>query len=468
MNQMFYENGNFRNSGSSDINNWRPISCSNFGSMFQSSVFNQPVGNWPISASNINMSSMFRGNSLNQNIGAWDVSRVTNMGGMFQSNGAFNNSGSADINNWRPISCSNFTSMFQSATAFNQPIGGWQLPTASNIAVTMSQMFLGATLFNQNIGSWNTSAVTNMSSMFQNVGGAPSFDQNIGAWNVSNVTNFANMFFDARNFKNGGSNDINNWTIRTASAVNMSSMFESAGDFNRNIGSWNTSAVTNMSRMFTFTGFNQNISLWNTSAVTDMSSMFRNNSAFNQPIGSWNVSNVTSMTDMFTVADAFNQDIGNWNVSNVASFGSFMGSKTAANYSFLHTIYDGWIRNRLQPQRTINFNTINYSSSAAEGKALLERPYVTQSVVNIQDSSSFINIVTQDAHLLTPNNKIFIYNVSGSISGSINGLRTVLSTGSATEFTLSGSVFNPADIYDMGTGLVITGYGWSITDGDPV
>jgi hypothetical protein len=136
-----------------------------------------------------------------------------------------------------------------------------------------------------------------------------------------------------------------------------------------------------------------------------------------------------------------------------------MAGKTAANYSFLHTIYDGWINYKLQPQRTISFGSINYSASAAEGKALLERPYVTQSVVNIQDSSSFINIVTQNAHNLTPNNKVFIYNVSGSISGSINGLRTVLSTGSATEFTLSGSVFNPADIYDMGTGLVITGYG---------
>jgi hypothetical protein len=145
-----------------------------------------------------------------------------------------------------------------------------------------------------------------------------------------------------------------------------------------------------------------------------------------------------------------------------------MSGKTAANYSYLHTIYDGWINYKLQPNRTIDFNNINYSASAAEGKALLERPYVTQSVVNIQDSSSFINIVTQNAHNLTPNNKVFIYNVSGSISGSINGLRTVLSTGSATEFTLSGSVWNPASIYTPGTGLVITGYGWNITDGNPV
>jgi hypothetical protein len=95
---------------------------------------------------------------------------------------------------------------------------------------------------------------------------------------------------------------------------------------------------------------------------------------------------------------------------------------------------------------------LNIQDQLLKVRALLSRPYVTQSIVNIQDSSSFINIVTQDAHNLTPNNKVFIYNVSGSISGSVNGLRTVLSTGSATEFTLSGSVWNPADIYDMGTG----------------
>jgi hypothetical protein len=190
--------------------------------------------------------------------------------------------------------------------------------------------------------------------------------------------------------------------------------------------------------------------------------------SFNQPIGSWNTERIINMSSMFSNATAFNQDIGSWNVSSCTSFNNFMAGKTSANYSFLHTIYDGWINYKLQPRVTASFNTINYSASAAEGKALLERPYVTQSVVNIQDSSSFINIVTQNAHNLTPNNKVFIYNVSGSISGSINGLRTVLSTGSATEFTLSGSVFNPADIYDMGTGLVITGYGWNITDGDPV
>jgi surface protein len=79
------------------------------------------------------MTDMFnRASAFNQNIGAWNVEKVTNMSGMFSLNGGFNNSGSSDINNWRPISCSNFSGMFFIATAFNQPIGNWPL-SASNI-----------------------------------------------------------------------------------------------------------------------------------------------------------------------------------------------------------------------------------------------------------------------------------------------------------------------------------------------
>ena len=38
---------------------------------------------------------------------------------------------------------------------------------------------------------------------------------------------------------------------------------------------------------------------------------------FNKYIGGWDVSNVTDMSDMFQGASLFNQDIGNWKVSNV-------------------------------------------------------------------------------------------------------------------------------------------------------
>ena len=73
------------------------------------------------------------------------------------------------------------------------------------------------------------------------------------------------------------------------------------------ISQWNTSAVTDMSGLFTkgyfkrkgMEYFNDDISQWNVSNVTNMQYMFHDASAFNQPLEQWNVGNVTNMKDMF-------------------------------------------------------------------------------------------------------------------------------------------------------------------------
>jgi surface protein len=138
--------------------------------------------------------------------------------------------------------------------------------------------------------------------------GAIVFNGAIGSWNTSAVTNMGAMFFTATVFNQ----DIGSWN--TGAVTTMNSMFHSATAFNNGgsatINNWNTSSVTDMNGTFyQASAFNQDIGSWNTGAVTNMALMFYTATVFNQDIGSWNTSAVTNMSQMFRGASAFNQDL---------------------------------------------------------------------------------------------------------------------------------------------------------------
>jgi hypothetical protein len=126
--------------------------------------------------------------------------------------------------------------MFFSAS-FDQPIGSWNVSGVTN----MSGMFRTNGVFNQSLSGWNVSNVTDVSEMFYD---ADAFDQNIGSWNVSNVENFLEMFRSTTAFNNGGSPSISGWTVTAATtASKFADMFNGAIAFNQNLCKWNVSGI---------------------------------------------------------------------------------------------------------------------------------------------------------------------------------------------------------------------------------
>ena len=164
------------------------------------------------------------------------------------------------------------------------------------------------------IGIIDTSLVTSAVGTFLN--SIVEVTDNIGIWDVSNVTNMSRMFEGAA-FYNG---DISVWNVENV--TDMSSMFKGASTFNQDLSAWDAYVgnVTNMSAMFnSATQFNSDITTWDVSAVTDMSSMFNEADNFNQDLGKWDVSNVRDMSRMFFGTNQFNRDLTGWCVRTIAT-----------------------------------------------------------------------------------------------------------------------------------------------------
>ena len=66
-----------------------------------------------------------------------------------------------------------------------------------------------------------------------------------------------------------------------------------------NIGTWDTSKITDMSNLFLDSSLNEDISGWDTSSVTTMSNMFNGATSANPDMSQWSLVLVTNMTNIF-------------------------------------------------------------------------------------------------------------------------------------------------------------------------
>ncbi|MCX6755713.1 MAG: BspA family leucine-rich repeat surface protein [Candidatus Nomurabacteria bacterium] len=216
--------------------------------------------------------------------------------------------------------------MFLNATKVNEGINNsWDVSTIQN----MYGMFQSAMSFNQDISSWDVSNVNNMGYMFEN---DPAFNQDIHLWNVGNVWNMDSMFYSATKFNNG--DQPLTWGTNTLNVSNMSSMFRNDTAFDQDISSWNVSAVTNMTDMFTgdtlsITNYDALLSSWSAELLQETVTFDAGNSKY--------CSSTTQRAFIesnwgWTINDT---GIGCHNLSYTSdSNGSISGDKTQINISY--------------------------------------------------------------------------------------------------------------------------------------
>ena len=253
-------------------------------------------------------SALFSGfESLNaiDNISNLNTSSVTDMSGMFNGCKSLQ---SLNVSGFNTSNVTNMSGMFACSKM------------ESGSFVSALQSIDGLT-------SFNTSNVSNMRQMFQGLTNIESID--VSSFNTSNVSNMRQMFdhcllLNSINFSN---------LFNTNNVTDMCEMFHQCKSIvSLDVSSFDTSNVTNMSRMFACGKYNATtleyessltsivgLSNFDTSNVTDMSFMFQNLKSISSiDVSSFDTSNVTSMREMFGHCEFLvNLDLSSFDTSSV-------------------------------------------------------------------------------------------------------------------------------------------------------
>ena len=251
-----------------------------------------------------NMSGMFKqaGAEKIKGLEKFDTSNVTNMSEMFH----LTNASLIDLSNFNTSKVTNMSYMLGA----KKDVIGYEKFDTSKVT-DMSWMFTGSSLNTIDVSNFDTSSVTNMSGLFSDISGKV---VGLNKFNTSKVTNMSSMFQGTKNAFDLSSFDTSNVT-------NMERMFyESKIDKMEYINKLNTSNVTNMRLMFHMTYFIElDLSNFDTSKVTDMSSMFSYSKKLKTIyVGNGFVTNnVTNSNSMFhEMSDLTGSSGTSWSSSN--------------------------------------------------------------------------------------------------------------------------------------------------------
>lgn len=309
-----------------DLSKWNISKVTNMSSMFQSdSNINQVknIADWDVS--NVtNMSSMFL-NVKDKDLSIvndWDVSNVTSMGFMFNS---CTNLESLDLSKWNTKSLTSTYYMFAADGLLNENnFKGYDTLNISKVT-NMGFMFQGTGFTTLDLSKYNTSNVTNMNSLFASTS---KLQKIIGNFNMDNVTDMGVMF-SSSNVSDFSELNIADWN--TSKVENMTSTFSGTKklkDFSF-LKNWNVSSVTNLQRTFYGASSAEEIPVekWDVSKVKTFNNTFYGTSAVtNLPIENWDVSSGTDFSGTFWASGVKTVDLSKWNTSNGTTFYAMFNS----------------------------------------------------------------------------------------------------------------------------------------------
>ncbi|WP_298311463.1 BspA family leucine-rich repeat surface protein [uncultured Aquimarina sp.] len=180
------------------------------------------------------------------------------------------------------------------------------------------------------------SLIDSTGSMFEGCTNFEDLKDQIGNWDMSNITLISRMFNECSIFNE----NISDWTFtKLTRAVHT---FRNATSFNQDISNWDMSQVDDMEGMFLRAkAFNQPIGNWTLNEVGYMTSFLEEASSFNQDLSNWNMSEVYDIRYMFYAASSFNQDLSSWDISNVEGFDDFFTGSGMTQENYDKTLI-GW------------------------------------------------------------------------------------------------------------------------------